>query len=283
MPGCGGGGGGVTTQKNGRYAWSITPNRRRARHHRGCDDATAPRRGATKWDYAVSIQYNPLNKYIFTKIVVTVSVHMLRANLWLWIKKQTTKNARRGMQWWLLQEFSCHFRRFCVALSQIWFSCCAYPPESIIFSGCTNNENVLFLMIWFELTPLRFLFLLKSLHCHPWVLHCLCMDTKKIEKLDEKSFRWWNLPSIYCTVNWDAWELYRVFLHRMKFIGIFAVQFELRIIHLLLFIWMIDWIQESILFSFGFFVCISILASSFITLSMHYSSMWLHNFVALHI
>lgn len=52
MPGCGGGG--VTTQKNGRYAWFITPNRRRAQHHRKCDDATAPRRGATKWNNAVS-------------------------------------------------------------------------------------------------------------------------------------------------------------------------------------------------------------------------------------
>lgn len=64
MPGCGGGGGGVTTQKNGRYAWSITPNRRRARHHRKCDDATAPWRGATKWDYAVSVYFKCVKSYI---------------------------------------------------------------------------------------------------------------------------------------------------------------------------------------------------------------------------
>lgn len=55
----------VVTQKNGRYAWSITPNRRRARHHRRCDDATAPGRGTTKWDYAVSRKSNLYSKFLY--------------------------------------------------------------------------------------------------------------------------------------------------------------------------------------------------------------------------
>lgn len=44
----------VVTGKNGRYAWSITFNRRRASHHPKCDDATKTGRGARKWSCSVS-------------------------------------------------------------------------------------------------------------------------------------------------------------------------------------------------------------------------------------